>query len=77
MSPLTMFSFASPETIPNKVYWALFGIAIFAWAIASSILWFHWRTYGSNTKRIVRIRRVYLVGSLIILSIAIGFIFLL
>ncbi len=55
--------------------WIIFIAVAIVWAVTSGILWFHWRAYGADTKRVKRIRRVYLTGSLVLLVLAMSFIF--
>lgn len=70
-----IFSFSVPASFPPAILWIIFIIVAVVWSIASGIMWFHWSAYGSQTKRVVRIKRVYLIGSLILLLLAMSFIF--
>lgn len=68
------FSFSiSPDTF-SVTLWVIFIAVTLVWAVTSGILWFHWRAYGADTKRVKRIRRTYLTGSLVLLILAMSFI---
>ncbi|GMU74148.1 MAG: hypothetical protein AMXMBFR44_3470 [Candidatus Campbellbacteria bacterium] len=70
-----IFPFSFPTTFSPVILWVVFTLVVLAWVAASGILWFHWRAYGSQTKRVKRMKRVYLVGSLLLLALAMSFIF--
>lgn len=64
-----------PQEISPALLWVIFTAVILAWGVASGILWFHWGAYGSQTKRITRMKRVYIIGSILLLLLSVSFIF--
>lgn len=65
----------TPHTLSPLFLWIIFGIALVVWIICASILWYHWDAYDKESKRIKKSKRIFFIGSIIILLLAVSFIF--
>ncbi len=73
---LEILPLALPSSMsPTSIVWCIFAVVCILWAIATAILLFHWRAYGTKTPRLKRMKRIYLIGSGILLASALSFIF--
>lgn len=68
-------SSALPNTLSPVILWVIFAIVCIAWGILAGILVYHWNAYDAQSKRLKRIRRIFFIGSVSILSLAVSFIF--
>ncbi|MCR4274447.1 MAG: hypothetical protein NUW02_00125 [Candidatus Campbellbacteria bacterium] len=64
-----------PDTLSPTALWIFVAIAVVVWALCAGILWYHWNAYDAKSKRLKRIKRIFFTGSVVILLLAVTFIF--
>lgn len=67
MNPVFVNTLASHLQIDKLVLWVLFVIAVFIFAVISSVLVYHWRAYGMRNHSIVFAQSLYISVSLLLL----------
>lgn len=68
-------SSALPNTLSPVILWVIFAVVCIVWSVLAGILVYHWNAYDAHSKRLIRVRRIFFIGSFVILSLAASFIF--
>lgn len=55
----------------SNVLWGIFAVALIVFAISSTVLLYHWRSYGMNNKKILFAQTLYITVSIGIIIVAI------
>lgn len=68
-----LFSFTESVSfhLSPFVLWGVFGVFLTLYLIVSGVLFYHWRAFGMKTKSIVLAESMYILVSLILITIAI------
>jgi len=64
MKPLNEISINMQHVVINpKIVWIVILAVLIIFLIASAVIFYHWSTYGYNSKTTSRAIKIYLIGS--------------